>query len=95
MLNADIPGGSVSWSDDMGRIVLDASLRAKFENYDQPIELCDENGNAIGYFMPLSRQAATDGPKKGIPFSDQQLDEFRNAGGGGQLAEFWKRMLQQ
>lgn len=37
----------------MSKIVVDATLQAKLRAITQPAELCDEEGNIIGQFLPV------------------------------------------
>jgi len=75
----------------MGKIVLDPALREKLNGLSEQMEVRDENDQLVGVFLPAGHFQAlvrnTD-----IPFSEDELRQFRNAGGGCSLAEFWKRM---
>ena len=39
----------------MKQIVLDDDLRRKLLNLTEPLELCDENGKAVGRLMPIKK----------------------------------------
>jgi hypothetical protein len=76
----------------MGRIILNSDLKAKLHGLKEALEVFDESGQALGYFLPMDEYHKRIRAKQDIPFSDEELDKFRNAGGGGPLADFWKRM---
>ena len=38
----------------MTKIFLDANLRIKLLNLNQPLELCDETGRVLGRFTPVA-----------------------------------------
>jgi hypothetical protein len=76
----------------MGKIVLDAELKERLHGMSELLEVFDEDGKALGYVLPLEEYERRIRHDADIPFSDEELDRFRKAGGGGALSEFWKRM---
>jgi hypothetical protein len=38
----------------MKKLILDSTSRSKLGNLNEPLELCDEAGNILGRFTPLS-----------------------------------------
>ncbi len=40
----------------MNRLVVDEPFRSKLQNLDSRLELCDEAGNTLGYFVPASER---------------------------------------
>jgi hypothetical protein len=75
----------------MGKIMVDAILREKLNGLHQQIEICDENDQLVGVFLPAAEFRALTGSTE-IPFTDEEIELAKNSGGGCSLAEFWKRM---
>jgi len=63
----------------MGRIILDSDLKAKLHGLKEALEVFDESGQALGYFLPLDEYHKRIREKKEIPFSDEELDKFRKS----------------
>jgi hypothetical protein len=40
----------------MNRVIVNPMLRAKLDNLNSAMELCDESGTTLGYFVPASDQ---------------------------------------
>ncbi len=38
----------------MGKLTLDAELRAKLNGLNEPLEVCDESGRTLGHFLPAN-----------------------------------------
>jgi hypothetical protein len=76
----------------MEQVVIDADLKARLRNLSVPLELCDEFGHIVGYYSPAFRPANGDEPVMTCPYSDEELQQFRNEPGGRSLAEIWKRL---
>jgi myo-inositol catabolism protein IolC len=76
----------------MSKIVLDSSLRSKLNGLQETLEICEENGQVQGYFLPaeLFRQYFYAWLKSQV--SDQELAELRNQTGGKPLDEIWKNL---
>ncbi len=72
-------------------ITLDSDLRARLNGLDQQVIVRDENGNQVGLFLPIDHYKALLRTVQ-IPFSEEEIESLRKAGGGGSLADFWKRM---
>jgi hypothetical protein len=72
-------------------ITLDSDLRARLNGLDQQVIVRDEIGNQVGLFLPIEHYKALLRTVQ-IPFSKEEIDNLRKAGGGGPLADFWKRM---
>ena len=51
----------------MTQIYLDATLRTKLSNPNEPFELCDESGRILGRYSPV-------GTRKGPQVSDEELE---------------------
>ena len=64
----------------MLRVILEASVLAKLDNPDGPVEVCDESGNMVGYFHPV--YASGMGEKAVSPFSEEELLQRAQKPGG-------------
>src|SRR4051794_5048301 len=69
----------------MTRVVLDQATLAKLHSPGEQIEVCDESGRTVGYFMPVVSQSTYAGVK--VPFTDEELDRFEQEPGGRSLVE--------
>jgi hypothetical protein len=78
----------------MGRIILDATLRAKLNGLNEEVEVCDENDETVGVFLPQAQYQKLLYAQVQIPFSEGEIEKLRTAGGGCSLAEIWKRLGQ-
>jgi hypothetical protein len=70
--SAAFPGGSMA----MTRIVLDAALRTRLNNLDEPLEVCDESGRVLGFFHPIVRTAAAS-TRPQSPYTREEIGRFR------------------
>jgi len=77
---------------NMGKIVLDSVLREKLHGMNEPLEVFDESGNTLGFVLPVEEYRKRLRPSQDIPFTEEELERFRRAGGGRHLSDFWKRM---
>lgn len=76
----------------MSRITLDASLRAKLNGLNESLELCDENGETVGHFLPAAayRSLLYRIAEAQCPHTPEDLQARRkNQTGGKSLADFW------
>ena len=78
----------------MRKVVLDDTLRAKLNGFNGPVELCAENGEPLGHFLPtdMYREMLIAWSKAHI--SDEELERRMNEPGGHTLAEIWKSLGQ-
>jgi hypothetical protein len=76
----------------MTKVVIDQSIRSKFSNLGEQIELCDEAGRTLGYFLPaeLHRQLLRAWAETQI--SEEELERRRKEPGGRTLDEIWSRL---
>jgi hypothetical protein len=72
-------------------ITLNPELRAQLNGLHQQVQVVDESGQQVGVFLPLDYYKTLLRNIQ-IPFSDEEIDQLRKAGGGGSLADFWKRL---
>ncbi len=69
----------------MNKITLHPSIMSQLPNLDRHLELCDEQGRTVGYFLPpdLHREMLYAWAK--TQFTDEELDQARRelkSGGG-------------
>jgi hypothetical protein len=76
----------------MTRVVIDQLIRSKFSNLAEQVELCDETGRTVGYFLPaeLHHELLRAWAKSDI--SDEELERRRNEPGGATLQDIWRRL---
>ena len=72
-------------------VTLDAALREKLGVVSDQIEVQDEEGKLVGMYLPLEMYKYFLRNIK-LPFTDEELEQARNSGGGCSLAEFWNSM---
>jgi hypothetical protein len=70
----------------MVKVILDASVLARLNNPDGPVEVCDESGSTVGYFQPVYSPTGS-GEKPMSPFSDEELRRRQQESGGRSLEE--------
>lgn len=57
----------------MGRVILDLETRAKLNGLTEQLELYDESGKLIGYYLPPKAYTALTMPVD-PPFSEEELN---------------------
>ena len=71
----------------MNRIIIDGELRSRLDNLDSQMELCDESGRILGYYVPAAvcdpslHQWARD------QFTEKEIDRARAEPGGLSIGE--------
>jgi hypothetical protein len=73
----------------MTRLTVDAATRARLQNLDGFMEVCDESGRVLGYFHPLGGSVTESRPS---PFTEEELQKRRQQRTGRPLAEILKRL---
>jgi hypothetical protein len=82
----------------VGKIILDPALRTKLNGLTDQLEVRDENDQLVGIFLPLAHYqsllANREVPlaKRPVPFSDEEIAQFKKSGEGCSLADIWKRL---
>jgi hypothetical protein len=66
----------------MNRIVVDTTVLSKLNNLSSALELCDEAGVTLGYFMPASEQQRKLYDWAQEAFSDVEVEAARRQAGG-------------
>ncbi|MBM4070652.1 MAG: hypothetical protein FJ271_17100 [Planctomycetes bacterium] len=75
----------------MSQVTLDRDLQKKLHGLDQQMTFLDEDGKALGLFLPIDvyKKILSSLP---IPFAEEELERRKNEPGGTSLAEIWKRL---
>jgi hypothetical protein len=76
----------------MTRVTLDPELRAKLNGLSEQVAICDEAGKTVGLYLPVEAYKKLLYQGVEIPFTEEEIERFRNEPGGISLQEFWKRM---
>jgi hypothetical protein len=71
----------------MTKLVVPETLRARLEDCTESVQLCDERGHVLGYFLPAEIYDRTlyDGVEP--PISDEELRRRVGEPGGRRLAD--------
>jgi hypothetical protein len=79
----------------MNKVIVDRTLRSKLDNLDVELELCDESGRTLGYFVPADQydRSLYDWAKAQI--SDEELERRLQEPGGRTTAEVLARLGRQ
>jgi hypothetical protein len=72
----------------MTKVLIDAATRARFNNLEGVLEVCDEAGKTLGYFHPVMESK----PSARSPYSREELEGFRRQRTGKPLAEILERL---
>ncbi len=71
----------------MNKLVVDEGFRSKLQDAHSRLELCDEAGNTLGYFVPASeRQRLLYAWARG-EFTDEEIERARAEPGGFSIAQ--------
>jgi hypothetical protein len=71
----------------MTKVVLDSGFLSKLAAIHQPSLLCDESGRVIGCFEPLDPPTGRGEDGAESPFSDDQIERFRQQRSGRPLQD--------
>ncbi len=71
----------------MNRIIVDQSLRSRLNNLQSRLELCDESGETLGYFVPASERQRLLYAWARAEFTDEEIALARAEPGGVTIAE--------
>jgi hypothetical protein len=71
----------------MGRIVLDAELRAKLKNLDEHLEIVDEQGKTVGYLSSVksTKNAIINGIE--VPYTEEEIQSLMKQTSGRPLKD--------
>lgn len=76
----------------MSRLTVDSATLAKLRELSQPVEVCDQNGQIVGQFVPYPCPLAADALELDIP--QEELDRRAASFQGRPLADLvaeWER----
>ena len=76
----------------MERIILDPGQQLQVAGANQHVPVCDQSGTVLGFFLPPALYKKLVYKDLSVPFSDEQINQFRQSGDGCSLAEFWQKM---
>ena len=71
----------------MTKVVLDTGFLSKLAGIRETALLCDGSGRAIGYFEPLEPPTGKGGDGGESPFSDEEIERFRQQRSGRSLED--------
>ena len=71
----------------MTKVIVDAQLKSRLKGLSHLIELCDESGQTLGFFHPLSPPRNTPCDADGSPYTREELEEFRKDKSGRPLED--------
>lgn len=76
----------------MTQIRLDATLKERLGNLTSRLELCNELGEVIGYFVPSAGRECPEGVSLDIPYSPEEIAASRALKTGKPLEEILARL---
>lgn len=78
----------------MNKVILDHSHRLTLHQFDAEVQVCDENGHTVGYYLPakLRDELLYSWAKSQV--SPQELERVRNQSGGRSLQEILNDLSQ-
>ncbi len=76
----------------MNKVVLDAALRSALGDLKNQVEVFDEAGDKVGYFVPLDRYRELIVAWSQREVSDEDLERRSKEPGGRTLQEIWARL---
>jgi hypothetical protein len=71
----------------MNKVIIDPSLLPQLGDLHSRVELCDNAGRTLGYFVPVSEQKRLLYAWARGEFTDREIDLARREPGGAALAE--------
>lgn len=66
----------------MTKIILEKSLQTKLGDLVGELELCDESGHTLGYYIPASKTDESLYAWARAQFTDEEIDGARQEAGG-------------
>jgi hypothetical protein len=80
----------------MTKLTINESVRSKLNGLHEEMELCDESGRTLGYFLPpdLHRRFLCAYVESQCPYTGEELQCMRQETGGRSLAEILERLGQ-
>jgi hypothetical protein len=73
----------------MTKVTIDPTTRAKLHNLAESLEVCDEEGQVLGYYAPLKKQGQDADLYEGveIPLTDEEVRQLLRQPPGRPLAD--------
>jgi hypothetical protein len=71
----------------MIKITVDDSLRTRLSDFEKRIELCDETGRTVGFFVPASEEQRLLYAWAKDQFTDEEIEAARREPGGLSIEE--------
>jgi hypothetical protein len=78
----------------MQRVTIDREFKKKLNGLDSEIEFCDESGQTVGRFVPEEEYMRLLYASIEIPFSEEEIEQAFNEGGGRPLKEILEDLNQ-
>jgi hypothetical protein len=78
----------------MNKIRLDETLMARLNGLNEPMELCDEAGRALGHFLPADLYNQILYSSDFCPHTEDEIQESLQEPLGRPLTEIWKSLGQ-
>lgn len=76
----------------MSKVIIDAYIRSKLQGMNGEVELCDENGQTLGHFVPMDFYKQLLSAWINAQVSDEELERASQEPGGRSLAEIWRSL---
>lgn len=71
----------------MTKVFSDSGVLAKLAGMHEPVILCDESGRPVGFFQPLDPPTGKGDDGREPPFSEEEVERFRQQRSGRPLNE--------
>ena len=76
----------------MTRVTLDSTVQSKLHNLDQQLELCNEAGQTLGYFLTVAQYEEMLHEWARLKFPEEELERRWNEPGERTTAEVLARL---
>jgi hypothetical protein len=76
----------------MTKVIADPELRAKLNGLNQQMEVCDETGRTLGYFLTRKEYEGLMIEWAKLKYPPEELDRRSKQGGGRTTAEVLERL---
>jgi hypothetical protein len=76
----------------MNKLVLDPTVRSQLNGLNGEVELCDEEGRTVGFFVPVKLRERLWYDWAKAQFTDEELERARQQPGGRTTAEVLERL---
>ena len=76
----------------MSKVTLDADLKVTLNGLNEMVEICDEAGKKVGYYLPEDLYKKFVYAWINAQVTDEELEQAKKETGGRMLAEIWKSL---